>query len=247
MLDEKKNLREFNTSEYFIVYQRRTKDLLVRLRQFCEQFPIVTKSLSIKERKLDRWINYVDELKKGLERLQNQQLNEMQMKSLVSLSNPELLIPLFLQPSLKNLFSEIIREVEFNQTSEIQGWKDLLGLMTWFEEQKQVIAMIGDKVLDLSLFDLLLSSNVGNDVSPKDLNDLREEYSDNDTLADFYDSWQLELFRTPSFPYVENVGQLNPESRGKIIEAIFGLIFWDIGYSEVLSVVANIYGIDKNE
>ena len=185
-----------------------------------------------KERKrITNWINKIKTIDNSIQNIRKYKLGELEKNIKYNFAEPDLVILSFIQPSVKNLFTEL------NIYSSKVGFDFNFEPYLNMDEAAKVLALIGDAAIDLALIENLWEpyiSNVG------ELTEKRSKFASNENLARICDKWDLYDFRIHFDP---NKSEIKEETinhvKGTIIEALFGVMYIESGLYQIIpSIVA---------
>ena len=153
---------------------------------------------------------------------------------------PDLVLLLFVQPSIKNIFNEM-GDHSWTPSSSVGTQKEFAAfreMATELIDSKGTLALIGDKAIDLALFQHSLAEKKGRIPNKGTLDKKRQNYASNLNFDSIYDTWKLNEYRIPQDSYVRNVYGLSEETTATVVEAIFGVIFLEQGIERVEEVLS---------
>lgn len=187
---------------------------------------------NIKERKrITNWINQIQKIDHSIQNVIKYKLGELEKNIKYNFAEPDLVVLSFIQPSVKNLFTEL------NIYSSKVGFNFNLEPYLNMDEAAKVLALIGDAAIDLALVQILWEPNISN---VGELTEKRSKFASNENLARICDKWDLYDFRIHFDP---NKSEIKEETinhaKGTIIEALFGVMYIESGLDQIIpSIVA---------
>ena len=198
------------------------KDLQDRLTQIPEN--------NLQERrKITNWINQIRIIDDKIQYIKEYKLNELENKIGYSFAESDLVVLSFIQPSFKNIFSELNKYSSNINTTDFEPHINM-------DEAAKVLALIGDAAIDLALVQILWQPNISN---VGELTIKRSEFASNKNLAKLCDKWDIYNSRIHLDP---NKSDINEEKinhvKGTIVEALFGVMYIESGLDQVISSIA---------
>jgi dsRNA-specific ribonuclease len=178
--------------------------------------------------KFERWKNQIEEMRKGLNYINSSLIPKMEKILNLRIKNKELIQAAMFQPSTKNLFLELethYRNEEINPLDD-HGFADLIAL----SEIAQVIALIGDAAIAMGVLYQLWKPD------PSDVGHLTQEKSEivsNEHIAGLCDRWGLYEHRIHFDTGTQSKAEIEHD-KGTLVEAIFGIIQMEHGFSKVM-------------
>lgn len=185
-----------------------------------------------KERKrITNWINKIKKIDHGIQNIRKYKLGELEKNINYNFAEPDLVILSFIQPSVKNLFTEL--NIYFSKVGFDFNFEPYLNM----DEAAKVLALIGDAAIDLALIENLWEPNISN---VGELTEKRSKFASNENLARICDKWDIYDFRIHFDP---NKPEIKEETinhvKGTIIEALFGVMYIESGLKQIIpSIVA---------
>ncbi len=185
-----------------------------------------------KERKrITNWINKIKKIDHGIQNIRKYKLGELEKNINYNFAEPDLVILSFIQPSVKNLFTEL--NIYFSKVGFDFNFEPYLNM----DEAAKVLALIGDAAIDLALIENLWEPNISN---VGELTEKRSKFASNENLARICDKWDIYDFRIHFDP---NKSEIKEETinhaKGTIIEALFGVMYIESGLDQIIpSIVA---------
>lgn len=207
-----------------------------------DNFPAIVRELehridqlpenNTKEKKrISNWINQINKIDHSIQNIVNYKLVELEKNIKYNFAEPDLVVLSFIQPSVKNLFNELI--IYFSKLDFKFNFEPYLNM----DEAAKVLALIGDAAIDLALVQILWEPNISN---VGELTEKRSSFASNENLARICDKWNLYDFRIHFDP---NKSEIKDETinhvKGTIIEALFGVMYIESGLEQIIpSIVA---------
>lgn len=186
-------------------------------------------------RRLTGFLDQLNQLKANIDQIDNKIIPELESIFRISFKTPEMLYLAFSRPSIRNIFENL--ETEFAENEDIKLSKATLEELQSSADAGNVLALIGDAVLDLAVVQVLWDSSLSN---TGQLTQQRTEIVSNKSLAKFSDTLDLYNLRLCNYgdPSESDVKEkkLNHE-KGTLVEAIIGVIYLESGQEEVERIV----------
>ncbi|MCQ1536070.1 hypothetical protein FTO70_10340 [Methanosarcina sp. KYL-1] len=178
-------------------------------------------------KKLTNWINQLKEIDVKLQNFKTSKLIELEKHVNYHFAEPDLVVLTLIQPSIKNLFSELYSY--YSKAGLEYNFEPYLNL----DEAAKVLALIGDAVIDLALVQILWQPNISN---VGGLSEKRADLASNKNLARICDKWDLFDFRIPSNPNQQEAkAEKVNHVKGTIVEALFGVMYVESGLDQIIS------------
>ena len=177
---------------------------------------------------------FIDELKFLLEtmkKIQSELIPELESKIRLEFKTPELIMIALSRPSIRTSYNNIEKhfEPQPNNPLKREDYEELASS----GDAADVLALIGDSVLDLGTVQLLWDSSLA---TAGGLSEKRAEIVANENLARICDNWNLYNYRLKR---LEDPSELNAKEKtiehekATLVEAIYGVIYLEFGYEEL--------------
>ncbi len=151
---------------------------------------------------------------------------------------PEMIYIALSRPSIKNIFEQLQIYFKDQENEEISN-EDFAELCT-IGDAGNTLALVGDAALDLAVIEYFWDSSLS---KIGELTKKREKIVKNEHLAKICERWQLYEHRIKRL-HESSLGGAKLETiiheKGTLVEAIFGVIYLELGFKEVLRVVPTI-------
>ena len=184
--------------------------------------------------KLDHWLTQLKNIMDSLNRIESSLEPHLKGIFNVDLNQKEMLYVIMFQPSTKNLFLEI--EAHYRRKRGDVLDSDELNLLIALSEMAQILALVGDAVIDLAVLHHLWQPRVA-DVGL--LTQERAKFVSNEHLALKCDEWSLYEHRIHFDPPSVSKTEMEHD-KGTLVEAVFGIIYVEYGFSKVRELIQNI-------
>jgi dsRNA-specific ribonuclease len=215
---------KWNIQGIFDNFQEIERELEHRINQLPEN--------NIKERnRITNWINQIKKIDQGIQNIIKYKLGEVEKNINYNFAEPDLVVLSFIQPSVKNLFTEL------NIYSSKVGFNLNFEPYINMDEAAKVLGLIGDAAIDLALVQILWEPNISN---VGELTKKRSNFASNENLARICDKWDLYDFRIHFDPDKSEIKEETINHvKGTIIEALFGVMYIESGLDQIIpSIVA---------
>jgi ribonuclease-3 len=184
---------------------------------------------------------FIDELKFLLDimnKIHNELILELEKILRVKFKTPELIMLALSRPSIRNIYEDL--EIYFNTQQDNplkpEDYKELASS----GDAADVLALIGDSVLDLGTVQLLWDSSLA---TAGELTKRRADLVANENLAKVCEKWNLYDYRLKrlNVPSELNAKVKTIEhEKATLVEAIYGVIYLEFGYDELIRTLAFI-------
>ncbi|MDK2826696.1 MAG: hypothetical protein PWQ63_30 [Methanolobus sp.] len=179
--------------------------------------------------KLNTWIGQLNAINKEIENIKTNKIPLLEKDIQYTFSDPDLVVLTFIQPSVKNLFTELDKYYE-----RIELEYDF-GPYLNLDQAAKVLALIGDAAISLALVQVFWQPNISN---VGQLTNQRSNVASNENLARICDKWGLYESRIPNGRKKENTKKEKIDhTKGTIVEALFGVIYVEMGLDKIVSSV----------
>lgn len=146
-----------------------------------------------------------------------------------------ILFPFFIRKDLKQLFTDISNIGILSAEQKL----DFDEIMEWFNQQRDVLAMIGDGAIDMALYHNVLLKNPTKSIDVALLNGVRERKSSNRALSLIFDIWEMNDLWFPSIPYMDSFFVNSEKQKGTVIEGLFGIIYLENDFDTFINITIN--------
>ncbi|MHA1975011.1 MAG: ribonuclease III domain-containing protein [Candidatus Hodarchaeales archaeon] len=186
-------------------------------------------------KKLTRFLEELDHLLKTMKRINNDLIPSLETKLRIKFSTPELLMFALTRPSSRNIFADL--KTFFSKNGDppfnIDDFDDLAST----GDAANVLALVGDAVLDLAVIEALWDSSLS---TVGELTSKRMRIVSNQNLAKWCDSlglyeFQLQRLQDPTKANAKD--KTLEHEKGTLVEALLGVIYLENGYNGVLKAV----------
>ncbi|MHA1672446.1 MAG: ribonuclease III domain-containing protein [Promethearchaeota archaeon] len=186
-------------------------------------------------RKFQNFIEELNEILSRIEKIKTELIPHLEKLFRLEFPTPELVYFAMARPSIRNIYEQIHKYFEFQESTPIQP-EDFQNLAA-AGEAGNVLAFIGDSALDLSVIEYFWDSTVA---TCGDLTEKRKEVVKNENLAKFCDRNNLFDYRLMKFS-TPNDEKIKPETilheKGTLVEAIYGVVFLEFGFERVAQLI----------
>ena len=188
-----------------------------------------------KHKRLQGFLDQVNYISDKIRRIQNELIPKLEEIFKVEFKTPELVMLALCRPSIRNIYQDLENHfvVQKNNPLKRDDYKELASS----GDAANVLALIGDSVLDLSVVQTLWDSSLA---TVGRLTTKRASIVANDNLAKICDQWNLHDFRLNR---LNDPSELNAKlktiqhEKATLVEAIYGVIYLEFGFEELLRVI----------
>jgi len=185
--------------------------------------------------KLQKWVEQLSDIRRKIETFRSVKLLEIERNVGCQFITPDMVVLGLVQPSIRNVFSEI-EVYQKKHEDDISIDLDDLENFIHLPEAAEVLALLGDAVIDLAIIQIHWRPNISN---VGELTNKRIKYASNERLALTCDRWDLYDYRIHHDPPAPNITKKTVNHvKGTIIEAIFGVLYIEGGLQQVISSVS---------
>ncbi len=215
-----------------IGFEKKTQLLYKTLQQEKDELP---EDHISKHKTLQGFLDQLSHVLDKMNRIQKELIPKLEEIFNLEFRTPELVMLSLCRPSIRNIYKDM--EMHFNYQKnnplKLDDYKELASS----GDAADVLALIGDAVLDLSVVQTLWDSSLA---TAGKLSKKREEIVANDNLAKFCDEWNLYEFRLNRThdPSEKNAKPKTIQhEKGTLVEAIYGVIYLEFGFEELIRTV----------
>jgi hypothetical protein len=233
-LDRQKDLESQYLTEYLSLLRARYANftsLLVLLDNQLRNNDLDSQSNYIVD---DILHNPIFEMINKIESFQEGPLRVIENHLQHTFGNGDLLIPLFISKNVKNVFKELFDKGRISQDLRCQ----LAEFVDWYNGQAENLALLGDRIIDFSLFFDSISNNHSMNLTKEDINHLRIR-TENFTFSHLFSKWGFDEFVFPMIPHLRDQEQKSSEDKAMIIEFLYAIIFIEKGFEGYIDLVVN--------
>lgn len=188
--------------------------------------------------KISKILGYLDELNHLLEQMEKIEkiiIPKLESFFRLKFTTPEIVMFALTRPSIRNIFDDLNKHFK-NDINAPLNENELLELAS-SGNAADVLALLGDSALDLTIIELLWDSSLSR---TGNLTQKRQEVVSNQNLAKYCDEWGLyacRLNRLKSITKEETKEETITHEKGTLVESILGVIYLEFGYEVLLRVV----------
>jgi len=184
---------------------------------------------------------FIDELKFLLDimkKIHNELIPELEKILRVKFKTPELIMLALSRPSIRKIYEDLETYFKIQQDNPLkpEDYKELASS----GDAADVLALIGDSVLDLGTVLLLWDSSLS---TAGELTKRRADLVANENLAKLCEKWNLYDYRMKrlNVPSELNAKVKTIEhEKATLVEAIYGVIYLEFGYDELIRTLSLI-------
>ena len=207
--------------------ESKTKLLLERIEDEKKQLP------SEDTKRFRKIQGFVDELRnivETIDRIKNELIPKLEEIFRLQFKTPELIYLALSRPSIRNIYenTEIYFQKNEKNTLNVEDYQNLAAS----EDAANVLALIGDSVLNLSVIQYFWDSSLS---TVGKLTKKRSEIVKNENLAIVCDKWHLYEYRIKKLHEITKENLKNEtviHEKGTLIEALYGVVFLEFGFEE---------------
>ncbi len=215
-----------------IGFEKKTQLLYKILQQEKDEIP--EDHLS-NHRKLQGFLDQLSHVLNKMIKIQNQLIPKLEEIFKLEFKTPELIMLSLCRPSIRNIYQDMEKHFnnQINNPFKIDEYKELASS----GDAADVLALIGDAALDLSVVQTLWDSSLA---TVGRLTKKRAGIVANDNLAKVCDEWNLYEFRLNRLndPSEKNAKPKTIQhEKGTLVEAIYGVIYLEFGFEELIRII----------
>ena len=203
------------------------------IRVLREFFSIVSKDPRYKptnRKKFNKWVRNFDTIFKQISAFDKIVLPKITSDLGYSITNRDLVLTAIIQPSVKNIFSDIKKQ--FGTEPEFVISQKNLNLLEGCSDVARSLAWIGDASIHYAI-----SNNIWKpEITPEKLDNKRKSLESDENLSILCNKWELFKYRIhfdPEVPKLESLIKI----KGTLVEAIYGIIYIENGIEGVQNAV----------
>jgi ribonuclease-3 len=189
-------------------------------------------------KKLQHFIDELQNILHSIALINAKVIPKLEKEFRLQFKTPEMIYIALSRPGMKNIFKDLatyFKDQEENELSDAE-----LEELSTIGDAGNALALVGDAALDLAVVEYFWDSSLS---KIGELTKKREKFVNNQHLVTICDRWQLYEHRikrlhesTAGSPKMETI----IHEKGTLVEAIFGVIYLELGFNEVLRVVPTI-------
>ena len=215
-----------------IGFEKKTQLLYKILQQEKDEIP--EDHLS-KRRKLQGFLDQLSHVLDKMSKIQKELIPKLEEIFKLEFKTPELVMLSLCRPSIRNIYQDMEKHFnnQKNNPFKIDEYKELASS----GDAADVLALIGDAALDLSVVQTLWDSSL---TTVGGLTKKRAGIVANDNLAKVCDEWNLYEFRLTRLndPFEKNAKPKTIQhEKGTLVEAIYGVIYLEFGFEELIRTI----------
>jgi len=172
--------------------------------------------------KLQGYLDELNHLISNIENIKNNVISNLENIFRVKFKTPELIMIAFSRPSIRNIYEDLYKHFKNRKFKPLQ--KDDYIELAALGEAANVLALIGDSVLDLGVVQILWDSSL----------------STVEKLAKICNQWKIYDFRLNRLndPSEKNTKlKTLQHEKATLVEAIYGVIYLEFGFSELIRTI----------
>lgn len=215
-----------------IGFERKTKLLLENLKTNKESFPT---SHTKERRKLESFSEELENIRGKTERINQELIPNLERILRLKFPTPELILISLSRPSVRTIYEQINEHFQKYPPNPLKS--EEYSELASSGDAANVLALIGDAVLDLAVVQSLWDSSLA---TAGDLSDKRIELVSSMNLAKVCDEWELCSYRlerlhqpTKQFSKTEKI----EHEKATLVESIYGIIYLEFGFEEIIRTV----------
>ena len=215
-----------------IGFEKKTQLLYKILQQEKDEIP--EDHLS-KRRKLQGFLDQFNHVLDKMSKIQKELIPKLEEIFKLEFKTPELVMLSLCRPSIRNIYQDMEKHFnnQKNNPFKIDEYKESASS----GDAADVLALIGDAALDLSVVQTLWDSSL---TTVGGLTKKRAGIVANDNLAKVCDEWNLYEFRLTRLndPFEKNAKPKTIQhEKGTLVEAIYGVIYLEFGFEELIRTI----------
>ena len=212
--------------------QKKTEILIDLLKKERAEIPSShTKEL----KKFDGFIRDLEYLLSKIESIQTYLIPELESRFRLVFSTPELIFLALSRPSTRTIYENLEKFLNKKNISPFNEHE--FSEIAASGDAGNVLALIGDAVLDLGVVQSLWDSSIS---TVGDLTKERERIVSNEHLAKVCDEWKLfehRLTRENDLANIHSKIETLDHEKATLVEAIYGVIYLEFGFEELIRTV----------
>jgi len=215
-----------------IGFERKTQKLCDALKKELELIP---EGHTRDEKKIKGFLDEINYILEKMQRINEILIPELEKKLRLNFPVPEMIYIALSRPSIRSELENIQTFFEGKNSNPLNedDYKELAST----GDAGNVLALIGDAVLDLAVVESLWDSSIA---TVGKLTAKRIDIVSNQNLAEVCDEWKLfeyklERFRQPS--KIQSKPETIEHEKGTLVEAIYGVIYLEFGFEKLISLV----------
>jgi len=209
--------------------ERKTNILYKKIKEEKEKTPI---EHSKKYETLERFLSELESILATINRIKLNLIPKLEKILKLQFKTPELIMLALSRPSIRKIYKDV--ESHLKNNSEIPLKSEDFSELASSGDAANVLALIGDSVLDLAIVQLLWDSSLA---TAGDLSEKRKEFVSNENLARLCEKWDLYNYRLKRLndPSEKEAKKETIEhEKATLIEAIYGVIYLEFGFEELI-------------
>lgn len=193
---------------------------------------------SVSFRRLTGFLDQLTQLKSHIDLIDIKVTPELEKIFRIQFKTPELIYLALSRPSIRNIFENI--QKEFGENENLNVSKKVMEELQSSGEAGNMLALIGDAVLDLAVVQVLWDSSLA---KVGEMTQNRIDIVSNESLAKFADALELFDHRLCKYGDPSEQDMKNKtlyHEKGTLVEAIIGVIYLESGLEEVERIVPHL-------
>jgi len=188
-----------------------------------------------KHRKLQGFLDQLRYILEKMKKIQEELIPRFEDIFKLEFRTPELVMLSLCRPSIRKIYQDMEKHFNYqkNNPLKIDEYKELASS----GDAANVLALIGDAALDLSIVQMLWDSSLA---TVGRLSKKRAGIVANENLAKICDEWNLYDYRLNRLndPSERNAKPKTIQhEKGTLIEAIYGVIYLEFGFEELIRTI----------
>jgi len=209
--------------------ERKTNILYIKIKEEKEKTPI---EHSKKYDTLERFLSELESILATINKIKLNLIPKLEKILRLEFKTPELIMVALSRPSIRKIYEDV--ESHLKNDSENPLKVEEFNELASSGDAANVLALIGDSVLDLAIVQLLWDSSLA---TAGDLSEKRKEFVSNKNLAKLCEKWDLYSYRLKRLyePLEKEAKKETIEhEKATLIEAIYGVIYLEFGFEELI-------------
>jgi len=203
-----------------------------------KEFELIPDNHSKEKKKIQGFVDELKHLLQKMQKISEKLIPDLEKRFRLSFPVPEMIIIALSRPSIRNEFENIQTFFECKETSLLN--EDEYRELAATGDAGNVLALIGDAVLDLVVVESLWDSSIS---TVGKLTVKRKDLVSNQNLAKVCDEWGLFDYRLHKLKqptkHQSKPGTVDHE-KATLVEAIYGVVYLEFGFEKLAQIVPMI-------
>ncbi len=215
-----------------IGFERKTQKLGEVLKK---ELKLIPESHTRERKKIQGFIDELEHLLEKMKKINENLIPELEKKLRISFPVPEMIIIALSRPSIRSEFENIQTYFKNNETNPLKP--DEYRELASTGDAGNVLALIGDAVLDLAVVQIFWDSSI---TTVGQLTEKRMDVVSNQSLAKVCDEWKLfdsRLYRLKQPTKTQSKPETIEHEKATLVEAVYGVIYLEFGFEELIRIV----------